>query len=168
MIVILIYIILSFFLDSIVSNYVGYELMNISYLKTIYSLVALIISYNYFDNHKKYIYIIVFLGMFFDIVYTNTFMLNIFIFLIIYLLLNKLDYLIPNNIFTINIKSLICIYTYHILTYIILLMSHYNEYNIKILFNIILRSSIMTIVYTTFSYILIKKIYVKFYDKKIK
>lgn len=168
MIVIIIYMVISFFLDGIVSNYIGFELMNISYLKTIYSLVALIISYNYFDNHKKYIYILVILGILFDIVYTNTFILNVFIFLIIYFILDKLDYLIPNNMFTINIKSLICMYVYHIMTYIILLMSHYNEYSIEILRDILIRSSIMTIIYTLLSYILLSKIYKKYYDRKIK
>ena len=79
MTVIVIYIIISFFLDGIISNYIGFELVNISCLKTIYSLVALIISYNYFDNHKKYIYMSIVLGMLFDIVYTNTFMLNVIV-----------------------------------------------------------------------------------------
>ena len=107
MIIIVLYLIFSFILDGLVSNYLGFELLNLSYFKTIYIVVALVITYNYFNTPKKYLYIILLTGALFDIVYTNTFMLNIIIFLLIYYILTKLDYLIPNNLLTINLKSLV-------------------------------------------------------------
>lgn len=159
MIVAIIYVIFSFLLDSIISNFIPFNLIDPSYLKTIYSIISLVILYNYFDNQQKYLSIVIILGIFFDIVYTNTFILNIVIFLIIYFILSKLDYLITTNIVTINIKSIVCISLYHILTYIILLLSNYNSYSIKLLFIILLRSLIMTIIYTTISYLIFNKIY---------
>ena len=168
MIIIVLYLIFYFILDGLVSNYLGFELLNLSYFKTIYIVVALVITYNYFNTPKKYLYIILLTGALFDIVYTNTFMLNIIIFLLIYYILTKLDYLIPNNLLTINLKSLVAIYSYHITTYIILLLTHYNSYTIKILLNILLRSSLMTIIYTTISYLLIKRIYWHYFERKIK
>lgn len=165
MIVAIIYVIISFLLDGIISNIVPFNLVDPSYFKTIYSLISLVIIYNYFDNKKKYLSILVILGILFDIVYTNTFILNIIVFLTIYIILSNLDYLIPNNIITINIKSIICISMYHILTYIILLLANYNSYSIKLLFIIIIRSIIMTIIYTTISYLIMNKIYD---NKKIK
>ena len=90
---------------------------------------------------------------------TNTFIVNIIVFLIIYFILSQLDYIITTNIFTINLKSITCISLYHILKYIILLLANYNNYSIKLLGIILLRSLIMTIIYTTISYLIMNKIY---------
>jgi len=159
MIITIIYIIISFLLDGLVSNLIPFNLIEPSYFKTIYSIIALVIIYNYFDNKSKYITILIILGIFFDIVYTNTFILNIVVFLTIYLILSIVDYIIPTNIITINIKSIFCIFLYHLLTYIILLLANYNNYSIKLLGLILLRSIIMTIIYTTISYLIMNKIY---------
>lgn len=159
MIIAVIYVIISFLLDGIISNIIHFNLVDPSYFKTIYSVISLVIIYNYFDNHQKYLKILITLGIFFDIVYTNTFILNIVVFLIIYLVLSNLDYVITTNIFTVNLKSIVCVSTYHIITYIILLLANYNHYSIKLLGIILLRSIIMTIVYTTISYLLMNKIY---------
>ena len=159
MIIAVTYVIISFLLDSIISNLIPFNLIDPSWFKTIYSIISLVILYNYFDNQKKYLSIVIILGIFFDIVYTNTFILNVIVFLIIYLILSRLDYVITTNIFTINLKSIVCISSYHILTYIILLLSNYNNYSIKLLGLILIRSIIMTIIYTTISYLLMNKIY---------
>ena len=159
MIVAVTYVIISFLLDGIISNLIPFNLVDPSWFKTIYSIISLVILYNYFDNQKKYLSILIVLGIFFDIVYTNTFILNVVVFLIIYLILSRLDYVITTNIFTINLKSIVCISSYHILTYIILLLSNYNNYSIKLLGLILIRSIIMTIIYTTVSYLLMNKIY---------
>lgn len=168
MIIAVIYVIISFLLDSILSTYFPSTISNLSYFNTIYSIISLVIIYSYFQNDKKYIIILVILGIIFDIVYTNTFLVNVVIFFIIYLIVKNLDYIIPDNLFTINVKSLISIYIYHILTYILLLLTNYNNCNLLVLGNILIRSTVMTIIYTSISYILFKKIYNKKYDRKIK
>jgi hypothetical protein len=168
MIVIIIYTIISFLLDGLLSNYMSINIIDPSYFRTIYSIISLVIIYNYFDNNTKYLKILLVLGMFFDIVYTNTFLLNVVIFLIIYLIIKKINIFIPNNIFTINLKSILSITIYHILSYLILLLSNYHNYSIRLLTLILSRSIIVTIIYTTISYLLLKKIYFKIYDKKIK
>ena len=168
MILIIIYTIISFLLDALISNYTNINIIDPSYFRTIYSVVSIVIIISYFDNKTKYLYLLITLGIFFDIVYTNTFLLNIFIFMIIYFVINFIDIYIPNNLFTINLKSLIAISIYHIVSYIILLLVHYNNYSLRLLFIILTRSIIMTIIYTTISYLVIKKLYYKFYLKKIK
>jgi len=168
MIIAIIYVTLSFILDGLISNYVSINLVNPSYLRTIYTVISLIVIYHYFENEKKYLSILLILGILFDIVYTNTFCLNIFIFFIIYLIINHLNYLIDNNLFTINIKGIISIIIYHVLTYILLLLVNYNNYNLNILLTIIIRSIIMTIIYTTISYLLLNKIFKKLDNRKIK
>ena len=159
MIIAIIYVIISFLLDGIISNIIPFNLVDPSYFKTIYSVISLVIIYNYFDNPKKYLTILITLGVFFDIIYTNTFILNIIVFLIIYIVLSNLDYIITTNIFTINLKSIVCISTYHITTYIILLLANYNNYSIKLLGLILVRSIFMTIIYTKISYLVMNKLY---------
>ena len=159
MIIAIIYVIISFLLDGLMSNILPFNLVDPSYLKTIYSIISLVILYNYFDNKQKYLKILIILGIFFDIVYTNTFILNVVVFIVIYIILSLVDYMIPTNIITINIKSISCIFLYHILTYIILLLANYNSYSIKLLGIILLRSIIMTIIYTTIRYLIMNKIY---------
>lgn len=168
MIVMIIYAIISFLFDGLISNYTSINIVNPSYLRTIFSLISLVVMLSYFENNAKYLKILIPLGILFDIVYTNTFLLNIFLFLIIYLILRKIDFYIPNNVFTINLKSLIAICIYHSLSYLILLLVHYNTYPSNSLLTILSHSIIMTIIYTTISYFLIKKIYSIKYDKKIK
>ena len=168
MIVIIIYTIISFLLDGLLSNYMSINLIDPSFFRTIYSVIALVIIYNYFDNDTKYLKVLLVLGILFDTVYTTTFLLNIIIFFLIYLIVKELNFFVPNNILTINIKTMLAIITYHILSYLILLLSNYQHYPLNILFLILSRSIIMTIIYTTISYLLIKKIYFKIYNKKIK
>ncbi len=168
MIIVVIYTIISFLLDGLSSNFISTDIYNPSIFRTIYTVISLIIIYNYFDNDNKYLKILFVLGLLFDIVYTNTFLLNIFIFIVIYIIMKLINDYIPNNLFTINIKALLGIFIYHFLSYIILLIVHYDNYSSKLLFLILFRSIIMTIIYTSFSYIIIKKIYYKKYPKKIK
>lgn len=168
MIIIIIYTIISFLLDALTTNIMNTIITNPSYFRTIYTIICIVIIYNYFDNDNKYLKILLILGILFDIVYTNTLLLNIFIFIVIYLLIKYINNYIPNNLLTINIKSLLAILIYHILSYFILLLAHYETYTSKLLWLILTRSIIMTIIYTSVSYLVIKKIYYKKYNKKIK
>lgn len=155
---IFVYIILSFLLDGLISNYLNFTISSISYFTTIYTIISFAVSYNYFSNKKKYLLVLLIMGLLFDIVYTNTFPLNVIVFILIGMLVGYLDESLPSNILTINIKSYLSIILYHILSYLILLISHYNSYDLYLLKEILLRSIIMTIIYTTLSYFIIKKI----------
>jgi len=156
--IIALYIIFSFFFDSISTNYLNYELANISYLKTIYTIISLIIVYDYYRNKSKYFITLIIISFLFDIRYTNTFILNPVIFSLIYLLNIVLDNNLPSNILTINIKTITSLSIYHLLTFVILIISNYNNYHITQLLTIIIRSIPMTIIYTTISYLILKKI----------
>lgn len=168
MIIIIIYTIISFLLDGLISNFISINIVDPSYFRTIYSVISLVISYHFFENDSKYLKILIIIGILFDIVYTNTFLLNVFIFTIIYLFIKKINIYISNNILTINLKTILAITIYHTLSYLILLLANYSNYSFNLLTMILLRSIIMTIIYTTISYLIIKKIYYKKYYKKIK
>ena len=83
---------------------------------------------------------------------------------VIYLLNNILS----DNIFMINIISIIAIITYHLLSFIILSIAGYANYSFLLLGRIIVHSIIMTIIYTSLSYLAIKTLFNRFDIKEIK
>lgn len=168
MIITIFYLILSFILDNLMSFFFPSTLSNISYFTTIYIIIAFTVIYPYFTNEKKYYILLIVFGLFFDILYTGSFVLNIFLFLLIGIIIKILNNIFPVNLFTNNVISLISISLYHILTFIILSISGSIDYEFILLVNIITHSIIMTIIYTSISYFIIKYIFNKFNIKEIK
>ena len=168
MIIMIIYATISFLLDGLLSNYMSVGIVNLSFFRTIFSVISLVIMLNFFDEHKRYFYILTILGGLFDIVFTNTFLLNVFIFYVIYFILGKINYYVPNNLLMINLKAYLAIVIYHCLSYFILVMADYGNYPFYLLGSILGHSVITTVIYATCSYLLLKKIYFKVYNKKIK
>lgn len=168
MIVAIISLFISFLLDNFLSNNIAYSITNPSWFSTIYTLVCLFVLFPYFGNQKKYLYIMLITGGLFDIVYTGTILVNLCIFTILYFIIKKIDFWLPNNIIMINILSLIGIITYHVLCFVILTLVKYNNYDPRLLLNIITHSIISTIIYTSLLHIIISKIYDKLNIKQIK
>ena len=73
-----------------------------------------------------------------------------------------------DNIFTINVISIISIILYHLLSFIILNLETSQTYSLILLGKIITHSILMTIVYTSISYVIIKLIYNKLDMKQVK
>ena len=168
MIISIIYLVISFLLEGIMSNIFPSTLSNISYFTTIYIIIAFTIIYPYFDNDKKFFILIFIFGILFDILYTSTIFVNIFIFIIIGIVIKILYNILPGNVFMTNIISYVGIIIYHILSFIILMITGYGDYSIILLFNIIIHSIFMTIIYTSISYFIMKFMYNKFDIKYIK
>ena len=168
MIVAIIYLIISFILEGFLSNIFPSTLSNISYFTTIYTIISLVVIYPYFYNHKKYYILLIIFGLLFDIVYTSTFLLNTVIFIIIGITIKILNNMLSENIIMTNIISIITITLYHILSYLILSIVNYLNYDIMLLLSIILHSLIMTVIYTSVSYLILKLIHNKLEIKQIK
>ena len=168
MIISIIYLVISFLLEGIMSNIFPSTLSNISYFTTIYIIISFAIIYPYFDNDKKFFILIFIFGILFDILYTSTILVNTFIFIIIGIVIKILYNILPGNVFMTNIISYVGIIIYHILSFIILMITGYGDYSIILLFNIIIHSIFMTIIYTSISYFIMKFMYNKFDIKYIK
>ena len=168
MIISIIYLVISFLLEGIMSNIFPSTLSNISYFTTIYIIISFSIIYPYFDNDKKFFILIFIFGILFDILYTSTILVNTFIFIIIGIVIKILYNILPGNVFMTNIISYVGIIIYHILSFIILMITGYGDYSIILLFNIIIHSIFMTIIYTSISYFIMKFMYNKFDIKNIK
>ena len=167
MIIAIILLTISFLLEGFMSIYFPSNLINPSILSCLYTLITLIIIYPYFYNEKKYYILLIAFGLLIDIVYSNTFLFNTILFLLLSIIIKILNVILPNNIFTINVKSLVIIIVYHILSFVLLSIVDYNGYTFNLLFDIIINSIIMTLIYTSLSYFIAKFLFKK-YDKLIK
>ncbi len=165
----IILLIISFLLQGILSNFLAYTSGAISIFSTIYVLITLLLLYPYFENNKKkFLILLVIFGGLTDLVYCNTFLLNISIFYMIYKFSNIFHFFLPYNLFTINFSNLLSIFLYHILTFLLLSLLKYDNYTFLMLTKILSSSIIMTIIYTTISYLFIKLIREKKELKEIK
>ena len=167
-IVSIITLIISFLLQGIISNYLGYSLNSLSWFLTIYPLINILILTPHFENTSKNITIIIITGLLIDIVYTNTFMLNACLFVLIYYFSKIFHFLFPYNLLTINISNLLGVETYHIVTFLFLSLIRYDKFSFKILLKVLSHNIIMTLIYTSIMYIIIETIVKKFELKEIK
>lgn len=164
----IILLVISFFLQGITSNFLAYMSGSISIFSTIYVLITLLLIYPYFENKKKYLLLLVIFGWLVDLVYCNTFLLNISIFYIVYKCSNLFHFFLPENLFTINISNLLGIFIYHLLSFLTLSILNYDNYSFIVLTKTLGCSIIMTLIYTTISYYFIRFIKTKMELKEVK
>lgn len=140
---IILIILVSFYLEGILSN-----IINISFLIPLFTILSLIIIYPYLYNRKKNYFIICFIiGLLYDIGYTDTLFLNAIIFLLIGYIIHLINIVITNNWFNVVIISLFIITIYRIITYLVLIFINYITPNLNILINSILNSILINIIY---------------------
>lgn len=154
--------IISFLIQGITSNLLGYTINNISLFCTVYVLINIVVLQQYFENDKKILLLIVIFGMLMDIVYSNTLIFTTCIFISIFYLNKLLSAFLPYNALTINVFSLLSVFMYHIISFIFLKILQYETYGIIVLLKVLGCNIIMTIIYTTLLHYIINKIYKKF------
>lgn len=145
-------IIISFVLEGILSKYIP---TNSLLFELLFTLISLIIIYPYFHNNEnKYFGLCFFTGLLYDIVYTNTFLFNAVVFLIIGFIIKKINNVISNNSINVAIMSLIIIIIYRIIIYFILCLISYLNFNIKDLLYSIASSLVLNIIYSAILYLI--------------
>lgn len=158
MIIYIITLVLSFLLDGFVPNYTNILLNNNSLFSTTFSISAIIIIAPYIENNKKYLIISLIIGALFDIAYTNTFLLNMFVFLILSLIIRFLYQVLSNHPILPIILSVLGIVLYNCITYIILIVCNYTTLSINNLITCIEKNLIMTIIYSSIITIILHKL----------
>ena len=106
----IIIIIISFLLDGLLSIYRHYFIFDLLPLFTITSLIIIYpLLYNKINNYYK---IIIILGLLYDIVYTNTLLLNVSLFLLLSYIIKNYYFYLKNNLFNGIILNIIIIMLY--------------------------------------------------------
>ena len=160
--------IISFLLQGLMSNFFNYTINGLSIFSTVYLVANIVVLNQYFDDDKKFLILIIIFGLLVDIVYTDTVLLNVFLFTIIFYINKKISSFLPYNVMMVNLFSIISIITYHLITFVFLKILSFDSFTIFTLVKIIGCNIIMTIMYTIILYLLIDKIYKRFDLKMIR
>lgn len=168
MLISVITLLISIFIQGIISNYLGYTYDNLSIFSTIYILIAILTLRPYFENKKKYFTLLIIFSLIIDISYTNTLFLNTFLFIICYYISKIFHSFFPYNWLTISVSNLICITFYHIITFLLLTILKYGVYQLSNLTKILGHSILMTIIYSIIVHVVISFISKKFELRGIK
>lgn len=164
MILLILFIVISFLLDGLLSVIIPFDTLYL--FKTFFSLVSIVVLFPYLEYNNKLYFLIVFvLGLFFDIVYTNTIMLNAILFLFFSYVTRYLYTLLRNNLLNGIVISSIIIFFYNLLTYTILVVIGISTYPFIMFLYQFIFIDIINILYFIVAYQLIKLIY---NDKKSK
>lgn len=152
---IIIVLIISFILDSLISNYIPLN----SLLSPLLTIMALIIIYPYCNGDKKKYYLACFItGVFYDLIYTNTIVIHGFLFVMIAFIITKLNLILSNNYLNVMIMAVVCIIAYRTSCYILLLMTNNVDGNLLSLIKSIYSSLILNLIYVALAYIITDKI----------
>lgn len=136
--------IVSFLLESTFTNIVSIN----SCLIPLFSLTSLVLIYPYMKKKKEnYIIICLILGLFYDIVFTDSIFVNTMCFGIIGGLVIVCYNYVKFNVYTANIINIIMLITYRIFSYIMLLSINYIAFNSYTFFSGIYNSLLINIVF---------------------
>lgn len=148
----IIIIILSFILDSNLSNYIP---INTSLFNTMFVISSLIIISELIIYQEKFYFIAVITGIFYDFLFTNRLGFSILTFLLTAIFIKNSDKLIKTKIDI--IKYLIMLIFYRVVSYLILLFVGYFNFDISKFFMSIYSSLLLNLIYI----IILKKIFIK-------
>lgn len=149
---------ISFFLDGLISNY--FSIDGIFY--PLFTLMSLIIMYPYYSDNRIYYKFTFFMGAFYDLIYTDTFIFYAFIFLIVSIVIAKLSVLLADNYLSIMIITLISIILFRTISYVLIVVSGNIKFSFDILFKSIYSSLVLNIIY-----VILLNIIVSFTSKKL-
>lgn len=156
-------IIISFILEGILSNYLPVN----GILAPLFTLVSLVIVYPYFNGNKREYYkYAFFLGLIYDIVYTDTIIYYAFMFLLISYMVTSLMRILSDNYLNLVIITVILIVIFRIITYILMVITGNLIFNYHTLLKGIYNSLLINIIYALLLLFITDTISKKFNIKK--
>ncbi|MBS7020578.1 MAG: rod shape-determining protein MreD [Firmicutes bacterium] len=147
---VIIVMIVSFFLESMVSNLIS---IDSQLLIPLFTIVSLVIIYPYFKkDHISYLKTAAVLGLFYDIVFTDTLIVNLFLFVFTAWFIHKMNYLLSNNYFNVAIMTMLAITFYRIISFIALILIGYLHFSVFALLRGITSSLLLNVIYAIIVY----------------
>jgi hypothetical protein len=159
------FLILSFILDGVVYSLITQG----SLIIPLFSLFSLVLIYPYFYNKDNLFLFSAFcLGIFYDIVYTNTPFLNTLVFVLIATLIIKIFSYFSRNIINTYLLSLIILIFYRGIIFLFLCLIQSINFDLLNLLESIMCSILANGIYISIFYLLLNKIGNKLKIKKIR
>lgn len=152
---IVIILLVSFILEGIISNLLPISSLFIP----VFSVVSLLVLYpNFNDNKIKFFIYSGFLGLLYDLVYTNTPFINTFSFLIIALIITLICKFITLSKINLIIILLFIIIFHQTINYLLLCLFSYRIFNNMTLLEGLYSSLIINVIYGYIIYIIVEKL----------
>ena len=148
MIKLIIYILITFFLDNLFNNI---EITNILFPHLVVS--SLIIIFILLKDNKKFILLTLILGFIYDILYNNI-PYSIFIFLMLGVVIISINKLFKINLINICFLTIIIIFIYNFLIFLISVIYLNNNYVVIDFLTKFKNSILLNIIYNTLSYLI--------------
>lgn len=147
---VIIVLVVSFFLESMVSNFVA---MDSTLFIPLFTIVSLVIIYPYFKkDHISYLKTAAVLGLFYDIVFTDTLIVNLFLFVFTAWLIQKMNYVLSNNYLNVAIMTMFAIIFYRIVSFGVLILIGYLNFSEFALIKGITSSLLLNVIYAVIVY----------------
>ncbi len=153
----LIIVIISFFLDGILSNFLSYMISDLSLFTPYFTIVSIIIIYPFFAKKNNHYFILVGVtGFLYDLFYTNLLFTNTIFFLLIGLIVSALYKKIQLNIITNFFLLVFVIVLYHSIFALSLFIFNVVPITIDNVLYLISHSLILNIIYGEILYLICK------------
>lgn len=147
-------VIVSFLLDSIISNFVG---IHSNICIPLFTLTSLVIIFTYYNREKEYFKLCLFIGILYDIVFTNTLFINAGLFLIVGFITKILNYYLSNNVINNTIMLIINIFVYRFIMFSILVLANITNFDFFLFFESFYSSLLLNIIYSVIIYLTLEK-----------
>ena len=150
-------VIISFFLDGILTNFLPYMINDLSLFTPYFTIVSLIIICPFFKKQiNKYYILVGIVGFLYDLFYTNLLFANTIFFLLLALIIVYLYKKLESNMLTTLFFIILIIVIYHLIYAISLLVFNVVPININNILYLIGNSLILNIIYGEILYLICK------------
>lgn len=157
--------VLSFCFEGFISNIIG---INTSFFVPLFSIVSLLIIYPYFNHEEQaFLKCCFLLGIFYDMVYTDTLIINACLFTVVGLFIQWLNSWLSNHAISLVFMSTLTIIFYRLLMYSILVIVGYLPMDIHALLISLSSSLVLNIIYVEILYFITDQISQKYHIRKI-
>lgn len=151
-------ILISIYLDGLLTIYLASFFNNLSIFTPLFTLITIgILGFNLKDKKNKYLTISFVVGLIYDLLYTNILFLNSFLFLIIALITIRIINRYSFNFFKLIIYLLTVIIVYEFIYFLLIIIIYPKIYTPIDLIYKISHSLLLNIVYGEFLYFLLEK-----------
>ena len=152
----MIYILFTFFLDLFLSFFISVSYQNISFFFPSVIVVSIPVFYNLIKNKKTFFFIVLILGVIYDSLFSDIFLINTYY----YLLLGFFIYIFYENhrvnLINILLISIVGLFFYDIFIFFILILTDYSYFSFLDLVYKLKRTFLLNFLYLGISIFLFK------------
>lgn len=153
----LIIFLISFLLDGILTNFIDFLPNDLSFFTPLLTLTSIIVVYPlYRKKEMKFFMVIIFLGLLYDLFYTNLLFFNAILFFICGLIIKFIYENIDYSFFKVILVTILIVSIYESLTALIIIVFNLVPMTFARLFYKIIHSILLNIIYACFWYLVIK------------